>query len=53
MKKELHPSSGRRGDDDENSHERNKRIKSEHDRRLRKALRHPRYADDGNEGGRQ
>lgn len=37
----------RDGRDELNNHERNKKLKGERDRRLRKALSHPRYADQG------
>ncbi len=46
MKNELN-TGAERGREDESNHERNKRIKGERDRRLRKALRHPRYSDEG------
>jgi hypothetical protein len=38
---------GGRNREDEGAHDRNKRIKSERDRRLRKALTHPRYFGEG------
>lgn len=44
MKKTL-TMTGRNGNDEVSNHERNKRVKSERDRRVRKALRHPRYAE--------
>ena len=46
MKKETRLSA-KHGDDDRPNHEQNKRIKSERDRRLRKALSHSRYGDGG------
>ena len=46
MRHKLNPA-GRRGREDEGTHDRNKRIKSERDRRLRKALTHPRYCAEG------
>jgi hypothetical protein len=51
MKNEL----GRRAEfDDESVHEKNKRIRSEQERRLRKELRHPRAAQSAdNEQGDQ
>lgn len=44
MKKTLNVTA-RFGPDDLSHHERNQRIKGERDRRIRKTLRHPRYAD--------
>lgn len=52
MKRELVPAAGRERDE-ENAHERNKRIKGERERRLRKALRHPRYSDEGEDASPQ